>query len=180
MAYFVPSRKRASKSMLIATLAIVLTMLLSACNGDPQAQQRAALAKAQLNTSLTHARNVGVPSSLLQPIVKQEQQVNSTNAPFSLVSDQPATDYYNNVAQRYQVLAVEVSSLETRVTQEFDHQAYLDIQDLENILAKREAQGFIEAKTFADQLTQDQTLLASARYPKDYLQISDSARRSTQ
>jgi hypothetical protein len=41
-------------------------------------------------------------------------------------------------------------------------------------------QGFLEAKTFAEQLAQEQQLLAQARYPKDYLRISSLARRSTQ
>src|SRR5438270_7894864 len=97
----------------------------------------------------------------------------------SIFSDQPVTDYYNNLTQRYQQLAIEVTGLETKVTQQFDYQAYRDILDFENALARRQAQGFVETKTFAGQLAQDQVLLAKARYPKDYLQISSSAQRST-
>jgi len=155
-------------------------MLLSGCNGDPQAQQRATSQKSHLDSLLAHARGIGVPGSMLQPVIRQEQQVGSAGPPFTIFSDQPATDYYNNLAQRYQMLALEVGKLETQATQQFDYQAYLDIQSFENALAEREAQGFIEVKTFEDQLAQDQLALSQARYPKDYLQISTSARASTE
>ena len=155
-------------------------MLLSGCNGDPQAQQRATSQKSHLDSLLAHARDIGVPGSMLQPVIRQEQQVGSAGPPFTIFSDQPATDYYNNLAQRYQMLALEVGKLETQATQQFDYQAYLDIQSFENALAEREAQGFIEVKTFEDQLAQDQLALSQARYPKDYLQISTSARASTE
>ncbi|GAC1381523.1 MAG: hypothetical protein NVSMB33_08230 [Ktedonobacteraceae bacterium] len=182
MTYF-PSfryRQAVSKRILITTLALLLTLVLSACNGDPQAQQQAAVQKSHLNTLLSNARAMGVPNSMLLPILKQEQDIQNTSAPSTILNDQPATDYYNNLTQRYRQLAIEVTGLETKVTQQFDYQAYLDIQNLENILAERQAQNFIEAKTFANQLAQDQSLLAKARYPKDYLQISSSARRSSQ
>jgi len=167
------------KSTFTTAVVLLLAMLLGACSGDPQAQQLATTQHTHLNTSLAHARDIGVPASMLAPIVKQEQALQKSSAPFSLFSDAPATDYYNNLAQRYQQLAIEVGDVETKVTQQFDYQAYRDIQDFENALAGRQAQGFVEVKTFAAQLAQDQTLLAKARYPKDYLQISNSAQRST-
>jgi malate synthase len=183
MAYFLSSRPQHAspvrKSIFFTTVVLLLAMLLSACSGDPQAQQQATTQHTHLNTSLAHARDIGVPASMLAPIVKQEQALQKSSAPFSLFSDSPATDYYNNLAQRYQQLAIEVTGLETKVTQQFDYQAYRDIQDFENALTGRQAQGFVEVKTFAAQLAQDQTLLAKARYPKDYLQISNSAQRST-
>jgi lipoprotein-anchoring transpeptidase ErfK/SrfK len=67
-----------------------------------------------------------------------------------------------------------------QATQQFDYQATLDLQDFASILAKRQAQGFVEAKTFTDQLKQDQNLMAQAQYPKDYIHIIDSAKRSMQ
>jgi hypothetical protein len=179
MASIASLRGQARKSILILVVVLLIPMLLSACDGDPQAQQQATSQKAQLDGLIVHARNIGVPNAMLQPIVSQEQEISSTSKPFTIF-DQPITDYYNNIAKRYQMLAVEVGSLETKVTQQFDYQAYLDIQDLEKALAERESQGFVEAKTFADQLAQDQSLLARAHYPKEYLQISYSARRSTE
>src|SRR6266571_5359516 len=67
-----------------------------------------------------------------------------------------------------------------KASQQLDYQATLDLQAFEVALAERQAQGFVEAKIFADQLTDDQNLLAKAQYPKDYIQISANARRSTQ
>src|SRR6266704_3375092 len=110
----------------------------------------------------------------------QEAQLSSTSAPITLFSDQPATDYYANLTRRYQMLAIQVHGLETQVTQQLDYQAYMDIQKLESALAQRQTQGFVEAKTFATQLDDYQAQLAKAQYPKDYIQISINARRSTQ
>ncbi len=155
-------------------------LLLSACSGNPQIQQKADTNKARLDSELAHAQSIGVPGSMLQPIMRQVEQLAATSAPFTLFDDRPTTDYYSNVAQRYQILAVQVRGLEQQTTQQFEYQAALDLQSFESALAQRQAQGFIEAKAFADQLTQDQALLAKARYPKDYMQISNNAKRSTQ
>src|SRR5206468_2518751 len=48
------------------------------------------------------------------------------------------------------------------------------------LLAQRQAQGFVAAKNFANQLTQDQNLMAQAQYPKQYMQISTDAKNATQ
>ena len=180
MAYYNTQRRRGSKKAIFMTLVLLMTVLLSACNGDPQAQQNANLQKIHLDRSLAHARSIGVPGTVLQPIVKQERQISSTNAPFTLFSGQPVTDYYNNMAQSYQALTLRVSNLEKQVTAQDDYQAYRDIQNFETSIAERRSQNFIEVKTFMTQLAQDQALLARARTPNDYLQISYSATRSTQ
>lgn len=169
-----------SKRLLMTSIAMLLAMLLlSACGGNPQTQQKASQSKANLDQLLSHAQRIGVPNNLLQPIMQQELQLNSTNAPVTVFSDQSATDYYTNLAQRYQILAVQVRGLEDQATQQLDYQATLDLQAFEVALAERQAQGFVEAKIFADQLTTDQKLLAKAQYPKDYIQISNNAKRST-
>src|SRR5205823_5874332 len=138
---------------------------------NPQTQQQANQYKADLDKSLSQAQSVGVPSSMLQPIQQQEAQLSQTKVPLSLFSNQNVTDYYANLARRYQLLGVQVRGLTSQATQQFDYQATLNLQDLASILSKRQAQGFVEAKTFADQLKQDQNLMAQAQYPKDYLQI---------
>jgi len=116
---------------------------------------------------------------MLKPILQQEVQITNTNAPLTVFNGQPATDYYSNLAQRYRLLAIQVQGLEMQSTQQLDYQAAVDIQDLENALAQRQAQNFVEAKTFADQLTQYQNQLAKAQYPRDYTQISFNAKRTT-
>lgn len=172
------ARRRLSKGMLALALAMLTMLLLSACNGNPQTQQKANQNKAGLDSLLAHAQSIGVPDYMLQSIINQEGQLGNTNAPLGLFNDQPVTDYYSNLAQRYAMLSVEVNGLISQSTQQLDYQASQDLQKLENALAERQAQNFVEAKTFANQLTQYQSQLAKAQYPKDYIQISENARDS--
>jgi L,D-transpeptidase-like protein len=173
-------RQIVRKSMFLFSLGIFLAMLLSACNGNTQLQQRVSLNKLELDHAITHAQSIGVPVSMLQPIITQENQLAQTNAPIGVFSDQPVNEYYSNMTQRYATLTVEVNGLVSQTTQQFDFKASQDLQTLENALAERQAQNFVEAKTFANQLTQYQAQLARARFPKDYIQISANANSSTQ
>ena len=155
-------------------------LLLSACNTTSSKQQQATTNKTALDNSIVHARSIGVPSSMLQRLIDQETQLSQTHTPLTLFSSQPADAYYQNLAQRYQMLTVQVRALETQSTQQLDYQATLDLQSFANILAQRQSQGFVETKTFADSLTSDQKLMAQAQYPKNYIQISTYAKASTQ
>ncbi|MGZ3608742.1 MAG: hypothetical protein ACXVBU_01625, partial [Ktedonobacteraceae bacterium] len=147
------ARHSVSKGMLIFSLGILLAMLLSACNSNPQLQQQESLNKVELDNAIIHAQSIGVPTSMLQPIINQETQLTHTNAPISLFNDQPVNEYYSNVTQHYAMLTVEVDGLTSQTTQQFDYKASQDLQTLENALAERQAQNFVEAKTFAKQLT---------------------------
>ncbi len=174
------ARRRASKGMLTLILVMLLSFLLSACNGSPQLQQQTSQNKSALDSAIAHAQSIGIPDSMLQPIIRQEDQLNSTSAPIGLFNDQSVNDYYSNLTQRYAMLSVEVNGLISQATQQLDYRASQDLQTLENALAERQAQNFVEARTFAYQLTQYQAQLAKAQYPKDYIQISADAKTSTQ
>ncbi len=183
MAYQFVSRrvKKGASTITLATLLmLLLSLALSACGGNAQMQQQATASKATLDQLLVHAQSIGVPATLLQPVQQQEVQLSNTNAPIGIFNDQSTNDYYSNLAQRYQALSVQVRGLESQATQQLDYQASLDLQSFEKSLAVRQEQGFVEAKTFASQLTTDQQALAKAQYPKDYLQISNNAKLSTQ
>lgn len=173
-------RARKGAGAITIALLLLLSLLLSACGGNPQMQQQAVANKAALDRLIVHAQSIGVPASLLFPVQQQEAQLSATSAPIGLFSDQSTNDYYSNLAQRYQALSVQVRGLEYQATQQLDYQASLDLQSFEQALSVRQAQGFVEAKTFANQLTQDQQALAQAQYPRDYLKISNSAKLSTQ
>ena len=174
------ARRSVSKGMFIFSLGILLALLLSACNSNSQLQQQESQNKVALDNSIIHAQGIGVPAPMLQPIISQENQLKQTNAPIGLFNDQPVNEYYSNVAQRYATLTVEVNGLISQTTQQFDYKASQDLQVLENALAERQAQNFVEAKIFASQLTDYQSQLARAQFPKDYSQISNNARSSTQ
>lgn len=173
-------RQRVRNGVLLASAVMLVMLLLSACGGNPQTQQQANTNKAKLDTLIAHAQTIGVPTATLQPILQQEKQLSSTSAPFALFNDQSVTDYYTNLAQRYATLAVQVQGLVTQSTQQLDYQASQNLQKLEAALAQRQAQNFVEAKTYSAQLTNYQNQLAQAQYPRDYLKISASAQQSIQ
>jgi hypothetical protein len=174
------ARRSVSKGMFIFSIGILMALLLSACNSNSQLQQQESQNKVALDNAIIHAQSIGVPASMLQPIIGQERQLTQTNAPIGLFNDQPVNEYYSNVAQRYATLSVEVNGLVSQTTQQFDYKASQDLQVLENALAERQAQNFVEAKIFANQLTDYQSQLARAQFPKDYTQISNNAMSSTQ
>lgn len=176
----IPTKRRVRAWSLIALLALTLSLFSSACGGDAQMQQQANKNKASLDAALTQAKSIGVPDTLLQSIMTQEAQVSATNAPVSLFSDQPSTQYYTNLSQHYRMLTIQVNGLMAQATQQYDYQSTIDLRTFESALAQRQGQGFVEAKIFADQLTQDQKLLTKAQYPKEYLAISSNAKRSTE
>ena len=175
-----PARNGIRRWIPAALTILLLTLTLSACGGNPPSQQQATANKASLDAALTHAKDIGVPDTMLQPILRQEAQLSSTNVPVTVFNDQPATDYYTNLSQRYHMLAIQVNGLMTQATQQSDYQSTLDLQAFESVLAQRQGQGFVEAKVFADQLTQDQKSQTKAQYPKDYLAISANAKNSAQ
>ena len=179
MAFLTVFRRRIKHSLLIVSMVLLISLLLTACGADPQTQQQATSSKATLDTLIQQAQTIGVPTTLLKPIQQQEADLSNTHAPLTIFSGQPATDYYSNLSRRYQMLAVQLRGLQTQETQQLDYSASQDIQGLENVLAERQSQNFVEAKIFAKQLTQYQNQLATSQYPKDYLQLSSNVKQST-
>ncbi len=167
------------KSVLVLVSAMLVMLFLSACGGDPQAQQQASQNKSAFDKELAHAQSIGIPVYMLTPITNQATQLNATSAPFGLFNDQSVTSYNTNIAQRYQMLTLETQGLEAQTTQQLDYQASQDLQTLATALAVRQGQKFIEVKTFAAQLTNYQAQLAKASLPRDYMQISQEAKSST-
>ncbi|HEY6541589.1 MAG TPA: hypothetical protein VIZ18_11650, partial [Ktedonobacteraceae bacterium] len=175
-----PVSSHTLRKIVLALVSAMLVMLfLSACGGDPQAQQQASQSKSAFAKELARARSIGIPTSMLTPITNQATQLNTTGAPFGLFNDQSVTSYNTNLAQRYQMLTLETQGLEAQTTQQLDYQASQDLQTLATALAVRQGQKFIEVKTFAAQLTDYQAQLAKASLPKDYIQISQEAKNST-
>ena len=180
MAQFPLARRQPQRALLAASIALLMVLLLSACGGNAQVQQKADQNKTNLDKALSHARSIGVPGTLLRSITDQEKKLSETSAPLSIFSNQPADDYHSNLSQRYQQLTVQLRGLETQTTQNYTYQASLDMQSFEDILGQRQSQGFVEASTFATKLAHDQTLMAQGQYPKQFQQISVDAKDATQ
>lgn len=160
-------------------LVLCSLFLLSACGGDANVRQQANQSQTTLASLLQHARQLGVPATLLQPIIKQEQALNATVAPFEFFNEQPDTTYYRNLDTRYNQLAVQLRGLITTTTEQSRSQAQQDIQTLQTTLTRLSSQ-HLPVQTFAGQLRQAQDSLALARDPKDYFAVSSRARTALQ
>lgn len=170
------------KYLLFVGLIISLMLFISACNtDDPHAQDVASQHKAQLDHLLQEANAIGVPSTLLIPVLRQEQQISQPPEPFTPASYQPQTTYYQNQARQYDQLTRQVQNIITTSTQEFQSQAQTDMQNFQLALTQVQTSGDLaNIVTFSQQFSHDQLLLSAARYPKDYAVISTNARLSTQ
>ena len=165
-----------SSFVLLITL---LTLLLSAC-GSPQTEQQANQSKAELDKLIATARSTGVSDSTLQPILNQEKNLGQTSTPLSLFSNQPATDYYQNLAKRYRMLTVQVRGLQDQVTQESSYQAVQNMQVFQALLTQRQTQGFAEVPTFSYLYHSYSKQLGQAQSAKDFANISSKAQDATQ
>lgn len=171
--------RQVTQTLLLGVM-LALLLVTSGCgSGDPKIQQQASQNKTQLDSLLKRAQAIGVPTSLLQPILKQEQQLASTSVPFTLFNDQPATDYNKNLATRYQQLVLQTQSVIATTTQAAQSQAQREMQNFQLALTQRRSEGF-NVDSFSLQFSQDQGLLATAQYPKEYLKISNDAYTAAQ
>ncbi len=170
--------RRVTQAMLVMLL-LGLTVLTSACGGNAQSQQQASQNKTRLDQLTQHALSIGIPATLLSPILKQEQKLSSTGAPLSLFSDQPATDYYTNLANQYSTLLGQTQQLITTSTDQYQYQAQNDLQVFQQALARRSSQHIGNVQPFSDTYTNDQSLFSSAKYPKDFVLVSQEAQKAT-
>src|SRR5437879_93571 len=162
----------------LVMLVLGMTLLTSACGGDPKVQQQASQNKTRLDQLLQHARSLGVPASTLAPITKQEQQLSNTSAPFSPFNDQTDTNYYQNQSGQYAKLIGQTQNLIVTTTDQFQLQAQNDMQVFQQALASRNKQHMGNLQPFTDQYNNDQLMISSAKYPKDYAVVSQQAQKA--
>ena len=156
---------------------IGMMLLITACGGSPQSQQQSSQNKAKLDQTIQHAKAIGVPGSALQPILKQEQQLSSTGAPFSPFNDQTDTNYYTNLATRYQQLEIQAEGVISNITDQYSTQAEQDMHNFQSALSAQRLRKAGNTQAFVQLYNADTSLLASAQYPKDYTAISNDARK---
>jgi hypothetical protein len=170
---------RSTQSILAGVL-ISMMLLITACGGSPQSQAQVNQNKARLDQALQQARAIGIPDSALQPILKQEQQLSSTDAPFTLFNDQPVTDYNTNLASHYQQLDVQTEGVISSISDQYSIQAQQDMQFFQSSLSAQQQRKIGNTQVFSVQYNKDASLLATAQYPKDYAAISNDARKATE
>src|SRR5260370_35218889 len=153
--------------------------MLIACRST-QTEQQTNKSKTELDSQITNARNAGISDSTLQPIINQEKNLSQTNTPSTLFSNQPATNYYQNLAKRYQMLTVQVRGLEDQVTQKLSYQAVQNLQGFQTILTQRQTQACVEVSTFSNLYHIYRKQLIQAQNPKDNANITNKAPHATQ
>ena len=137
-------RRRWLWTSLLALL--LLSTVLSACGADAS-QQQAQQNKAKLDQELVHARkDLGIPDSLLQPVVTQEQKVSSGEGGLFY--------NYSDAAANYALLYNQLIGIEQSSGDLLKKQTQADLDAFTQILAKRRADGFIEADQYQARLDQ--------------------------
>jgi hypothetical protein len=168
---------RSTQTMLAGVL-IGMMLLITACGESPQSQQQASQNRAKLDQTLQHASSVGIPAPALQSILKQEQQLSSTGAPFTFLNDQPATIYYTNLASRYEQLEVQAEGVIRSITDQYSIQAQQDIHNFQSTLSAQQLRNAGNTQAFTARYNKDASRLAAAQYPKDYAAVSNDAREA--
>lgn len=164
--------------LLLAGVISGVLLLTSACGGDSHLQQQASQARSQLAQQIQQAENNGVPASSLQPILQQEQSLNSSSAPFSLFDNAPANKFYQNQISSYQQLLSKLQEVVAITTGQDQGQAQQDLANFKQALTDQQAQKVGDLAAFSLQYTTYENRLAAARFARDYLAISTDARNA--
>jgi hypothetical protein len=163
----------------LTALLLGTMLMVSACGSDAPMQQQVNNNQAHFDSLLQHAQAIGVPGSLLQPVIEQAQALNQTHAPLSLFNNRNSTEYYNNISTRYQQLAIQLQGIVATSTEQAQNTAQHELQALQITLAQKSAQG-LPVQNFTNQINQEQKQFHSAQYPKDYATISSQAKMDMQ
>ncbi len=169
-----------STHITLAGMLVGMMLFITACGGTSQSQAQLNQSKATLDQTIQHARSIGIPESALQPILKEEQQLSSTRAPFSLFNDQPVTDYNTKLANNYQQLQTQTEAIVSSISDQYNIQAQQDMQFFQSSLSALQQKKVGNTRAFTAQYNKDSSLLAAAQYPKDYAAISNDARKATE
>ena len=170
---------RSGAQVLLTTLFLSTLLLTSACGGDPQVQQQANQNQTQLDTLLQRAQSIGVPASLLQSIIKQKQQLANSHAPSNPFDSATANTYYRNLSTRYGQLTTQTQSIIDTTTMQDQTQAQHAVDSFNESISQAHAQK-LPVQYFTQQLSQMQTSLSIAKYPKDYTAVSSKVQNLDQ
>ena len=169
-----------STHIMLAGMLVGMMLFITACGGSSQSQAQLNQSKATLDQAIQHARSIGIPESALQPIIKKEQQLSSTGAPFTLFNDQPVTDYNTKLASNYQQLETQTEAIVSSISDQYNVQAQQDLQFFQSSLSALQQKKVGNTQAFTAQYNKDSSLLAVAQYPKDFAAISNDARKATE
>jgi lipoprotein-anchoring transpeptidase ErfK/SrfK len=163
----------------LVILLLSISLALASCGSISPSQQQAIQSQASFEQLLQQAKLAGVPSSTLQPVLLQQQQLGTVQPPLTLFNTQSANDYYQNIATRYTQLRLQLQSITSIFTQGVQSQAQHDLQALQILLAQQRTLG-LPVQNFSQQLQHSQQAFLHAITPIDFAQISSQAHTTSQ
>ncbi len=167
-------------SWLFTLFCLGLLVFLSACGSLSPAGQRTQQDKAALDAEVAHAQQIGVPQSMLAPILQQENRVAQGVAPVGLFGDQNPDSVYKDANTSYQVLLAETQNVEIQANQLAEHQADLDLGNFADALQLRQNENYPQVPDFQARLNQAENQYNQAQLPTDYTKVSAYATSQTQ
>jgi hypothetical protein len=167
-------------SWLFTLFCLSLLLLLSACGSLSPSGKQAQQAKASLDAELAHARQIGVPQTMLAPIQQQENRVAQGAAPTGFFGDNTPDSAYSSASISYQVLLAETQNVEIQATQLAQGQTEADIGNFADALQLRQNERYPQVPDFQGRLTQAQNDYSKAQIPTDYQKISAFVGTQTQ
>jgi len=174
-------KKRAPKKTLtligcgVGLFLLLSLLVLGVANysGTARAAQQIGQNQAALDQLLAQAQAMGVPAALLQPALRQEQQLASSSNIVARLFNNTA---YQKSVQGYHALMTRVADIMTEATAQAQGRAQQDVQNFQTALTRATVQGPGNIESFSQQLSQYQSALAAAKTPKDYAVVSQDAR----
>jgi hypothetical protein len=152
-------------------IVVVVCMTLAACGSDPN-QEAAQQNKARLDNELKHARtSLGLPDSMLQPIVSQESQIASGEGGFNY--------NYQDAAANYTLLYNQLVSMEQNAQQTLQKQTNDDIQAFAKAVTQLRGEGFSEIDVYQARLDQAVQDYNTAKTVGDFARVDTTAQQQT-
>jgi hypothetical protein len=167
-------RGRTTPRLTYAALVVALlctSLVLASCGNASPAQQQATQGQARLQQLFAQAKRDGIPSSALQPVLVQQQQLAATRPPLTLFNAQPENKYYQNLTVRYNQLSLQLQGIIAVTTQQAQSRAQQDLQVLQTLLVQRRTQN-LPVQNFSLQFQQSQNALSMASTFSGFVDVS--------
>jgi hypothetical protein len=150
---------------------LLLALVAAACGADPS-QAQARRNRAQLDAELRHAQQIGIPPSMLQPVVTGERKTANGEGGWGYSYQSAAADYSRLYSQLIQV--------ELRSSGILMQQATRNLGTFSSLLAARKQDGFVEADGYQQRYDAAQQMLNAAKTPDDIARASLFAQSQAQ
>ena len=161
---------RSARSVFYAAL-LLLALVASACGADPS-QAQAQRNRAQLDAELRHAQQMGIPRSMLRPVMTAERKTAAGAGDWGYS--------YQNAAASYARLYTQLMQVEQQSGGVLTQEATQNLGIFSALLNARKQDGFIEADGYQRRLDTAEQQLSAAKTPEDIAVVLNFARAQAQ